>query len=69
MGVNTGSFFFSSETHNYGGKHRVNFFPSEIHMEVDTRTKQQCGETLGDLEPVNNLFAISSKITQAEAVT
>ena len=32
-------------------------------------TKQQCGETLGDLEPVYDLFTIASETTLPEAVS
>ena len=31
--------------------------------------KQQCGETLGDLEPVYHLFTITGEITLQQAVT
>ena len=31
--------------------------------------KHECGETLGDLEPVNNLFPITSEFVLPEAVT
>ena len=31
--------------------------------------KQQCGETLGDLEPVYHLFTITGEITLPQAVT
>ena len=31
--------------------------------------KQECGETLGDLEPVYHLFTITGEITLQQAVT
>ena len=31
--------------------------------------KQECGETLGDLEPVYHLFTITGEITLPQAVT
>ena len=31
--------------------------------------KHECGETLGDLEPVDDLFTITSEVNLPEAVT